>query len=146
MEQILKKMKGFLGMEEELPFAEFQQFYTELMALLTAEFDGMSNESRVQGRYVCQVVASNAQARAGKSRTLAKKFKKMSEKCTFWVEAIDYRLEKEGMSKQDIESMTEAVEKAVGEETASEGAASEGAADEKSDSEKGAHEETDSGS
>jgi hypothetical protein len=113
MEALLLKLKGYLAMEEELPFEEFRQFYTELMSLLASEFDSMSNENRVRGRYVCQIVASNAQSRAGNSRVLAKKFKKISEKCTFWVEAIEYRLDKEGLSKKDIESMSEAVEKSM---------------------------------
>ncbi|MCL1853539.1 MAG: hypothetical protein FWF88_11020 [Peptococcaceae bacterium] len=111
MDELLQKLKGYLAMEEELPFAEFRQYYTELIQALTTGFETMDNKNRVQGRYICQIVASNARARVGKSRELTKKFRKMAEKCDFWAEAIEYRLNKEGLSKAEIENMNAAVEK-----------------------------------
>lgn len=113
MEELLRRLKEYLAMDHELPFEEFQQYYMELMKVLTEEFESMSNEKRVMGRCICQIVSSNAQGRAGQSRAHGKKFKKISEKCTFWVEAIDYRLGKEGLSKTIIDSMSETVEKSM---------------------------------
>ena len=113
MEELLQKLKVFLAMEQELPFAEFREFYMELIGVLMSGFETMDNDSRVQGRYICQIVGSNARARAGTSRDLSKKFRKMAEKCDFWAEAIDYRLGKEGLDKSQIEEMTTAVEKVM---------------------------------
>ena len=113
MEDLLLKLKEYLAMDHELPFEPFQQFYHDLMRELSDGFETMSHESRIQGRYICQIVEKNARARGRQNRALGKKFRKIADKCKFWAEAIEYRLKKEGLSQADINTMNEYVEKSI---------------------------------
>lgn len=94
-------------MESELPFEEFSAYYKDLIAHLNASFDKMNQEDCLKARYVCSIVQANADARAKASKLTAKAFKKISGKCAFWVDAINFRLLKEEMSQESIDAAME---------------------------------------
>jgi len=109
MQELLTQLQEYLRMESDLPFPEFQEYFRKLIEELRTNFEAMSSEERIQARYICKIVGTNAQIRAGKSRLHMKQFRKINEKCQFWLEAIDFRLEKEGLSEQEIEDKMEQV-------------------------------------
>jgi len=69
----------------------------------------LAKEELFQAKYILQIVASNAAARAQRKGDLSKKYKKMGDKAQFWSNAIDFRLINEGMSQQEIDKAVDAV-------------------------------------
>lgn len=108
MEKHLEKLKEYLKMETEIPFSEFKIFYQDVLDTLNTEYNDFDQPACLQARYICSIVQANAQARSKKDRDNKKAFRKMADKTAFWVEAIDHRLKKEGLSQVEIEQvMTE---------------------------------------
>jgi len=108
MDEKMSKMKEYLQMEEEISFEEFKEYYNGIIGQLNAEYHKMDQAACLNFRYLCSIVQANAEDRASRSKVNGKAFKKMAAKCGFWVEAIDYRLKKEGLAQQDIDkAMTE---------------------------------------
>ncbi|NLL51096.1 MAG: hypothetical protein GX248_00115 [Peptococcaceae bacterium] len=105
MEEKMAKLKEYLQMETEIPFEEFKEYYTGVINLLNKEYNEMDQAKCLQARYICTIVQANAESRATRSKANSKAFKKMAAKCAFWVEAIDYRLQKkEGLTRSFIET------------------------------------------
>lgn len=107
MDKLLDKMKEFLKMDSELPFGEFREYYQTVMDYLQEKYEGMNQEELVQALYILQIVAGNASTRAQRKSDVKKKFMKMAEKASFWCKAINYRLEKEGLSQEQINAALE---------------------------------------
>jgi len=97
------KMQEYVKMSEELPFLEFSDYYQEVMTFLQEKYQDLNPDQLIEIKGICSIVSSNAQTRAAKKDDNRKKFQKMQEKTKFWQEAIDLRLKKEGLSKEEIE-------------------------------------------
>jgi len=69
----------------------------------------MSREQLFQAKYILQIVASNAIARSQRKSEYSKKYRKMGEKANFWSSAINFRLQKEGLSQAEIDQAVAAV-------------------------------------
>jgi hypothetical protein len=106
MEEKLRKLKEYLNMETELPFAEFEAFCRDVLGDLQQNYEGMSRADRLRAAYICEIVGGNAGSRARQDKGHAKPFRKMAEKCRFWQEAIKHRLRKEGAGDAEIEAET----------------------------------------
>lgn len=102
MENFFEKMKEYLKMDTEISYEEFDAYYQEFLVYLSGSYQEFSQEESLKARFILSILASNSGERSKKYKNLAKKYKKIGEKCTFWVEAIDYRLLKQGMTKQQI--------------------------------------------
>lgn len=109
MEKLLEKLKEYLHMDEEIPFEEFSDYYNKLISELNQTFDSLDKDARLKALYICSIVQANAEARIKASKTTAKAFKKMGAKCAFWKDSIKFHLGKDGMSSQEIEQATEAI-------------------------------------
>ena len=109
LEDLLGKLKEYLHMEDEISFEEFSAYYNKLISELNQKFDNLDQDARIKALYICSVVHSNAESRAKASKTTAKAFKKMSAKCGFWRDALKFHLGKSGMTPQEIEKATEAI-------------------------------------
>ncbi|KLU61421.1 hypothetical protein CEB3_c23620 [Peptococcaceae bacterium CEB3] len=107
MEDLFEKLRGYLHMESELPLPDFSAYYEELMDYLSRSFDNMDKEERLKARYICSIVQANADARVKASKATAKTFRKISRKCAFWADAIDFRLLKEGVGRAEIDEAME---------------------------------------
>lgn len=108
MDDKLIKLKEYLQMETEISHDEFKDFYTSIITQLNTEYNDMDQKTCLKARYICSIVKANAEARSHKNKTTNKSFRKMEAKLNFWMEAIDHRLKKEGMTQADIETaMTE---------------------------------------
>lgn len=114
MEVLVEKLKTYLHMDAELSVEEFSAYYKELVAYLTAEFENMDQEALLQARYICSIVQANASDRAKQSKVTTKAFKKMSSKCSFWSDAISFRLQKHlGLSQADIDQAMEQINESM---------------------------------
>lgn len=113
MEDFLQKLKTYLHMEEELPLDEFSNYYKDLITRLNSTFEDMDHDACIKARYICSIVQANADSRAKQSKTTAKAFKKISTKCSFWADAINFRLIKEGMSQSEIDQAIEKINEAM---------------------------------
>ena len=107
MEALFEKLKEYLHMDTEIPFEEFSAYYRSLMDILNGQYQSLGREDCLQARYICSIVQANADSRTKQSKTNAKVYKKMSGKCSFWADAIAYRLRQEGMSQGEIDQATQ---------------------------------------
>ncbi len=103
MEEKLSKLKEYLQMETEISFEEFKTYYTSLIDKLNAEYDQMDQATCLKVRYIFSIVQANADTRSHKSKNNGKAFRKMAAKSGFWMEAIDHRLKKEGLTQAAID-------------------------------------------
>ncbi len=113
MEILLDKLKEYLHMEEEISFEEFSQYYKDLISFLNTNFSDFDHGECLRARFICTIVQGNAESRSKSSRTNAKAFKKMNNKCAFWADALNYRLLKEGMTQQEIEDATQVISDSI---------------------------------
>lgn len=113
LENLLERLKEYLQMEDTISFEEFSGFYNELIEELNQSFDHLDQDARIKALYICSVVQSNADSRIRESKSTAKAFKKMSAKSGFWKDAIKFHLGKNGMTAQEIEQATEAINSGV---------------------------------
>lgn len=90
-------------MDSEITFQEFKNYYSSLIERLNLGYSGFDLQKCLKARFICSIVKANADARAARDKGNAKAFKKMSAKCGFWMEAIDYRLKNEGVTSDGIE-------------------------------------------
>lgn len=103
LDALFAKMGEYTKMEDEISFAEFQSFYTALLAFLQREYQNLSEDDLVKLTGITRIVAANAKMRAVHKDDNRKKFVKMGEKASFWEDAIRLRLTKGGMSKDTLD-------------------------------------------
>lgn len=107
MEEKMMKLKEYLHLENDISFEEFKEYYSGLITSLNADYAQMNQGACLKARYICSIVKANAENRS-RNKANGKAFKKMAAKCSFWMEAIDYRLNKEGLPQSAIDlAMTE---------------------------------------
>ena len=120
MDAFFEKVRGYVKMTEDLPFAEFSAYYQDVMAYLQANYQDMDEHALLQAHIICEIVAANADARAAYKDANRKKFSKMAEKSIFWANAIKARLAKEGIDVGLLEERESAVWAEGNEEAAGE--------------------------
>lgn len=111
MEEKMAKLKEYLQMDTEIPFEEFKEYYSALIDQLNKEYADMDQAAILKARYICSIVQANADTRSHKNKLHGKPFKKMAAKCSFWMEAIDHRLNKEGLNKAAIDIAMDEINK-----------------------------------
>jgi len=111
MEDKLNKLKEYLQMDTEISVAEFKDYYSSVIEYLNKNYDQMDQDNRLKARYICSIIQTNAESRSYKDKKNAKIFRKISAKCSFWIDAIDYRLIKEGLTQPDIEQAMNEINK-----------------------------------
>lgn len=110
MESLFARLREYLKMEDEIPFAEFSAYYRDVLAEFMANYKTYDRGTLVKATAITTVVAANAIDRGKAKDANAKKYKKMAEKLSFWAEAISLRLEKEhGLSKNDVDKEIDAL-------------------------------------
>jgi len=109
----LAKMKEYLSMDSELPYDEFDQYFQDYIAYLGLNYEGFDQESTVKARFIVSILNVNSVERARSKGPHAKKFKKMGEKSKVWVDALNYRLLKQGMTQDQIDAANQAVSEAM---------------------------------
>lgn len=113
MEEKMSKLKEYLQMETEIPFEEFKDYYSNLIDQLTKEYNEMDQAACLKARYICSIVQANAETRSHRNKVNGKAFKKMAAKSGFWMEAIDHRLKKEGLTQVAIDSAMNEITKSM---------------------------------
>ncbi len=104
MEELFAKLREYLQMEEEIPFAEFDTYYRAVVAEFMTNFKIYDQDTMIKATAVTTVVAANAIDRQKHKGPDAKKYKKIAEKMSFWAEAIALRLQKDfGLTKQQVD-------------------------------------------
>jgi len=105
MDKLFEQLKEYLHMETEISFEEFSQYYKSLIECLNTTFEDMDQDTRLKARYACSIVQANADSRVKREKKNAKAYKKMSAKTAFWMNAINYRLLKDGMTQAEIDQL-----------------------------------------
>lgn len=99
----MAKMREYLQMDTEIPFQEFRDYYEQLLGYLKTNYEGMNSDELIQTRYILDIVSNNSQTRGARKDADSKKYKKISEKCSFWSDAVNFRLQNNGMTQQEID-------------------------------------------
>ena len=60
MDAFFEKLRGYVKMTEDLPFAEFSAYYQDVMAYLQANYQDMDEHALLQAHIICEIVAANA--------------------------------------------------------------------------------------
>jgi len=111
MEGLYNKIQEYVKMDTEISAEEFLSYYKDVMDMLAADFEQLTEEGLFQAKIITSILSANAETR-GKRRTAeTKKFRKIHEKSKFWADAITYRLKKSGLSEDAIKERTAAMEK-----------------------------------
>ncbi|RNC28736.1 MAG: hypothetical protein AWM53_01177 [Candidatus Dichloromethanomonas elyunquensis] len=111
MEEKLTTLKEYVHMDSEISFEEFKTYYSSFIGQLNAEYNEMDQGTCLKARFICSIVKANAETRSHQSKTNAKAFRKMADKCGFWMEAIDHRLKKEGLPQAAIDTAMNEINK-----------------------------------
>lgn len=114
MEEKLNKLKEYLQMDKEISVEEFKDYYSGIIEHLNRDYSQMDQNTRLKARYICSILQANAESRSRRDKKNSKIFRKMSAKCMFWLDAIDYRLHKEGLAQADIEQAMSEINKNMG--------------------------------
>lgn len=113
MDKLFEKLREYLHMDTEISFEEFSEYYRHVINYLNSEYDGLDQDDLIKARYICSIIQANADSRAGQSKANAKAYKKISSKCVFWMDAISFRLVKEGLTEAEIDQATEKVNESI---------------------------------
>jgi oligoendopeptidase F len=113
MEKLFEKLKEYLHMDTEIPYEEFSEYYKSLIEELNKSFEDMDQETRVKARYICSIVQANAESRGQRSKVNAKAYKKINAKCSFLMDAINFRLLKDGMTQAEIDKLIEEINESI---------------------------------
>ncbi|MDR0468576.1 MAG: hypothetical protein LBH09_01210 [Peptococcaceae bacterium] len=111
MEQLFEKMKEYVKMDTEISTEEFMEDYKKVIDKLVADFDQLTEEEQFKARAIVSIMSGNAANRAKRKDADTKKFRKAQEKSQFWVDAIEYRLKKSGLSEDEIKERADGIEK-----------------------------------
>lgn len=113
MQGLFEKMREYVKMDTEISTEEFVEYYQKVMEVLQKSFDDLSQEELLKGKIIVSIMAGNAGTRRARRNADSKKFKKIQEKSSFWATAIEYRLQKQGLSAGEIEEKSRALEEAM---------------------------------
>jgi hypothetical protein len=106
-DQWFEKMQEYLKMDDEISFEEFTEYAQGFFAFLGEHYEKFDNDVSIKARFMCSILQSNADARSKRKSPTSKKFKKLAEKSGVWLDAITYRLGKNGMSRLEIDKATQ---------------------------------------
>ena len=109
MQKWFDQMKEYLKMDDEIPFKEFQEYTQGFLAYLGPELDTLVNDDLVKARFMLSIIQGNATDRGKRKSLETKKYKRIVEKTTLWVDAVTYKLAKNGMSPAEIDKATQEV-------------------------------------
>ncbi|WP_139492308.1 hypothetical protein [Brevibacillus dissolubilis] len=113
MEALFEQLKGYLNMDTEIAFDEFDTYYKEVLKHLDAEWQQLSEEDTMKMLFILDNLKSNAEDRAKRKSKEAKKYKKMFDRTSIWVQAMFKRLRDFGLSDEEIGQRYEALYEAV---------------------------------
>jgi hypothetical protein len=102
------KMLEFLNMEEEISFKEFDTYYKQVLTELT-DYQNFNQEQALHALFIMDNLKSNSDSRIERRFAEAKKYKKISERCKVWVEALFIELKKSGLTEKEITDKIEAM-------------------------------------
>lgn len=102
MEQLFEQLRGYLNMDDEIPYEEFAEYYNNVISFLNENYENLSEEEIHKARYVMIILQSNCIDRASRKDKNMKKYKKMSEKTKLWSEATTYQLRRMGLNEKQI--------------------------------------------
>ncbi len=113
MKDFFEKMKEYLNMDSEIPFEEFNDYYTRYIEFLKGNFESLNEEESLEGLLILNSLKSNSEDRAKRKGKEAKKYNKMFERTGIWAGAMFQRLVKLGLSEKEIEARYEALGETV---------------------------------
>ncbi len=113
MESLFEKMKEYLNMETEISFEEFDQYYKNVIDFLSKDWQTLNEEDSMKMLFILDNLKSNAEDRAKRRTKESKKYQKMFERTSIWVQAMFKRLRDMGLSDEEIGKRYEEIYEAV---------------------------------
>ncbi|MDE5412216.1 hypothetical protein [Alkalihalobacterium chitinilyticum] len=108
MEELYNQIQGYLNMDEEIPFEEFDQFYKKVLDVLNERNEQFTEEDIWKALFIVENLMSNADARSKETKgALVKKYKKMAKRNELWAKNFVVRLHKFGYNDDQINARFE---------------------------------------
>lgn len=108
MEELYNQIQGYLNMDEEIPFEEFDQFYKKVLDVLNERNEQFTEEDVWKALFIVENLMSNADARSKETKgALVKKYKKMAKRNELWAKNFVVRLHKFGYNDDQINARFE---------------------------------------
>lgn len=104
---LYEKMLGYLKMEEEIPFQEFDQYYRDTLQELEKNYTNYDQEQGLNALFIMDNLKTNSDSRIQRKFAEAKKYKKISQRTQIWIEALFTHLIKLGMTDKQIRERIE---------------------------------------
>ena len=83
MEALFAKLREYLQMEEDIPFAEFAAYFKDVMAEWQVNYQQYDKETLIKCQSIATVVAANAIDRGGSKDANSRSLRKWLRKCRF---------------------------------------------------------------
>ena len=104
MNELFEKLKEYLSMDKEIPFAEFIEYFEKVLKVIGYEYEEYEQEELERARFIFSILQSNAVERGSRKDKNTKKYKKISEKCNLWMSAMNLRLRGLGLTQDEIDT------------------------------------------
>ncbi len=103
VQQLYVKIHEYLNMDEEISFAEFEQYYKSVIKFFGESSESLQEEDIWKGLFIIENLMSNAKSRASESKgSQQKKYKKIVDRSTLWAQNFAARLYKLGYSEEQL--------------------------------------------
>ncbi|WP_309241948.1 hypothetical protein [Brevibacillus daliensis] len=113
MDQLFDQLKGYLNMDTELPFIDFDKYYKEVIAFLDSEWTNLSEEDTMRMIFILDNLKANSEERSKYKGKEAKKFAKIAERTNIWAQAMIKRMKEFGVNDEEIGKRYEAIYESV---------------------------------
>ena len=102
MQELYVEVHGYLNMDEELPYDDFDKYYKKVIKYLSENIENLNEDELWKGLFVVENILSNADSRSKEKGSKAKKYKKIMERSSLWSQNIATRLYKLGYKEDEI--------------------------------------------
>ncbi|WP_216829470.1 hypothetical protein [Alkalihalobacterium elongatum] len=103
VEELYNQIQGYLNMEEEISFEEFDQYYKKVLDHFSEKNEQFDETDVWRSLFIVENLMSNADARSKETKgSLVKKYKKMTKRTELWAKNFVVRLHKFGYNDDQI--------------------------------------------
>ncbi|MGO4887028.1 hypothetical protein ACJ2A9_04655 [Anaerobacillus sp. MEB173] len=107
MQDLYVEIHGYLNMDDEIPYEEFDKFYKKVIKYLNDNSENLSEDEVWKGLFMVENILSNADSRMKEKDSKAKKYKKIAERSSLWSQNLATRLYKLGYKEDEINNRFE---------------------------------------
>src|SRR5690625_1934240 len=101
IDALYEKMVGFLNMEDEIDFNEFDGYYRQTLQELEAHYEQYTQQQGLYALFIVDNLKANSESRIQRKFPETKKYKKIAQRTQIWVEALFAYVIRTGLTEQE---------------------------------------------